>query len=516
MVRCAGYGRSSTIFPPSQTWDLIDTIGRAFSAMNEAIPLPLWLLIVAGGLGAMGLYLGVIAPAWRWVWERRSQRVVDQVNPHLQLKLSPFTLTPRRVLADRLANDPVVLETVEREAATQDATPAQLKKHAHKIAYGIVPSFNPFFYFRIGFWLARGALRALYSVRVGFADRAGLEKVSGDASVVFFVSHRSNVDYMLVTYLAAEKSMLSFGVGEWSHIWPIQPLMRAAGGYFLHRDADDPVYRRILERYVQMATEARVPHAMFPEGALSPDGRLQAPKLGLLSYITRRYDPAVSPDIVFIPIGTNYDRVPEDTKLVRHDPAEFRTKGRGFVYRSGASISIRVFWETLRRRRFYGNACAQFGTPVSFRTWLREHWVDWSALDRDAQHRWLSRFGDELMADVSQLVPVPPVALLCAVLSEYDAEKFSAAGLRQAFTAQARLVRERNGYVTFSADKSEQACDEAVNLLCRRKVLRRLDADQLAVIPSQSAIIDFYANSIGQFTGGKTDAVPSGRPIVKS
>ena len=70
-----------------------------------------------------------------------------------------------------------------------------------------------------------------------------------------------------------------------------------------------------------MATEAKVPHAMFLEGALSPDGGLQPPRLGLLSYMTRNFDMAASPDIVFVPIGTNYDRVAEDINMVSHDPA---------------------------------------------------------------------------------------------------------------------------------------------------------------------------------------------------
>lgn len=40
--------------------------------------------------------------------------------------------------------------------------------------------------------------------------------------------------------------------------------------------------------YVQMATEAGVPQAVYPEGGLMADGRLRPPKLGLLDYMSKR------------------------------------------------------------------------------------------------------------------------------------------------------------------------------------------------------------------------------------
>ena len=43
--------------------------------------------------------------------------------------------------------------------------------------------------------------------------------------------------------------------------------------------------RKVLARYVQMATEAGITQAVFPEGGLSRTGALGKPKLGLISYI---------------------------------------------------------------------------------------------------------------------------------------------------------------------------------------------------------------------------------------
>src|SRR5439155_1562129 len=75
------------------------------------------------------------------------------------------------------------------------------------------------------------------------------------------------------------------------------------------------LYRRVLARYVQLATAEGVTQAMFPEGGLSRDGALRPPKFGLLSYMVARFDPDGERDVVFVPVGINYDRLLEDRNL---------------------------------------------------------------------------------------------------------------------------------------------------------------------------------------------------------
>ena len=51
-----------------------------------------------------------------------------------------------------------------------------------------------------------------------------------------------------------ERTALSYAVGEWARVWPLQALIRSMGAYFVRRDSGDALYRRVLERYVHMAT----------------------------------------------------------------------------------------------------------------------------------------------------------------------------------------------------------------------------------------------------------------------
>jgi glycerol-3-phosphate O-acyltransferase len=64
------------------------------------------------------------------------------------------------------------------------------------------------------------------------------------------MNHGSNMDYVLVTYLASQRSVLSCVVGEWARVWPLSWVIRAMGAFFIRRKSRNPLYRRVLARYV--------------------------------------------------------------------------------------------------------------------------------------------------------------------------------------------------------------------------------------------------------------------------
>src|SRR5258708_12725254 len=88
------------------------------------------------------------------------------------------------------------------------------------------------------------------------------------------------------------------------------------GAYFVRRDSKDELYRRVLGRYIAMATEAGVPQAVFPEGGLTRDGLMREPKLGVIDYMMRGFRIEGERDLVFVPLGINYARGLEDRTLL--------------------------------------------------------------------------------------------------------------------------------------------------------------------------------------------------------
>jgi glycerol-3-phosphate O-acyltransferase len=221
------------------------------------------------------------------------------------------------------------------------------------------------------------------------------------------MNHRSNMDYLLVSFLAAEKTALSYAVGEWAKIWPLQTLIRAMGAYFVRRKSGNSLYRRVLERYIHMATKEGVCQAVFPEGGLSRNGRLQAPKLGVLDYMLRNYKPERDRDIVFIPVGINYDRTLEDRSQLRtlDEAAPKRTKW--FVMMTTLRFIRRsLILMVMSRWQRFGYACVNFGPPISMREYCRDRQIDFSGLQRSLRFKEVAKLADELMSGIKNVIPI--------------------------------------------------------------------------------------------------------------
>jgi glycerol-3-phosphate O-acyltransferase len=259
--------------------------------LGADVTLPLWGMLALSTLSAWAVLQGLLVPSVRWALRRRANRAIAELNTRLKLRIQPFKLTQRKVLIDRLIFDPDVMSAVERHAEETGMTREQATAKAARYVREIVPSFSATTYFKVGTRLARRVSQALYRVRLGYANEEALGSVPPDASVVFVINHRSNMDYVLVTYVASSTSALSYAVGEWAQVWGLRGLIRSMGAYFVHRNSKDPLYRKVLARYVDTATRAGVVQAVFPEGGLSRDGLLRPPKLGLLAYIVQGFDP---------------------------------------------------------------------------------------------------------------------------------------------------------------------------------------------------------------------------------
>ena len=138
--------------------------------MSSAVVLPLWLFLALLLLAVWALAERVLIPSVRWVLRRRINRVIDEVNTRLNIGVRPFQLTKRQVLIDRLVYDPKVLEAMQAYAQEQHMPREVAQAEVVKYAREIVPAFNAYIYFRVGYWLAERCARLLYRVRVGFAD----------------------------------------------------------------------------------------------------------------------------------------------------------------------------------------------------------------------------------------------------------------------------------------------------------------------------------------------------------
>lgn len=447
--------------------------------MFQSVTLPVWLLALILAFAAVTFASHFLFPSVRWFLRGRAERVLARLNARLDRPIELFKLAERQDMIARLVYDAQVLQAVTDHASAEGVPGAVALEEARRYAREIVPAFSATIYFGFAARLARWLSRRLYRVEIAPPD-LGPGAVDPRATVVFVMNHRSNMDYVLILWLVADRSALSYAVGEWARVWPLSALIRAAGAYFIRRKTRSALYRRVLARYVQITTEERVTQGVFPEGGLSLTGRVGTARMGLLSYIVSAFDP-VDRDVVFLPVGLAYDRVLEDSVLTRADAAgQRRFEGRK---RAILRFVTEFLWQRLRwARPPYGTAAAGFGKPVSLRAYFAER-----------PGATIDDLGTHLMAEIERAVPVLPVPLVAAALRQGGADRAALRDRVLALTAHLHAF----GADLHLPDDPEAVLDHGLDLLRKRGVID----PALRVNPEAQRLLAFYAAPVEQRLG---------------
>ncbi len=450
--------------------------------MNATIEIPIWLFVLILLFAVVTAASHLLFPSVRWFFRRRMERVVGQLNERLERPIEPFKLAQRHDMIQRLIYQPDVTRAVSEYAEDQGIPQAVAFEDAKRYAREIVPSFSATAYFSIAIRLARFLSRALYHVRLEFFDEAAINAIPKNAAVVFVMNHRSNMDYFLVTYLAARRSALSYAVGEWARVWPLSRLIRAMGAYFIRRKSGNALYRRVLAAYVRLATEAGVTQAMFPEGRLSLDGAPQEAKVGLVKYITDAFDPD-GMDVVFVPVGLNYDRVLEDRVLL----AAKARGGKGFHARISVILGffLKLVWLWMRGKyRKFGYAAVSYGTPVSLSAFYAQH--DGTPAEL------VEPLSKALMAHINKLVPVLPVPLTAAIIEDAQAP-MTMAEVKAAYAVHMNALGQ--AHVRLPNNDLGDATETGLKILEGRRMIKKVDGKYFCD-EKQTDELAFYANSV--------------------
>ncbi len=396
-----------------------------------------------------------------------------------------------------LADDPAITAAVQSHMTEHKLSEEAVRRQVRKYLDEIIPHFNVLSYYKIGYNAAKILVNLLYKTSVDYQDERALERIPKRDVVVYLMNHRSNADYIVVAYVLARGVHVSYAVGEWARAWPLEYVFKSFGAYFIRRRFREPLYHTVLERYVQLITRNGVTQGIFPEGGLSRDGRLRAPKLGLLDYICRTLtDPAFDRDIWFVPVALNYDRVLEDRSLIRelihHGDRPSRLVQLGTVVSYLVSNTVRLLTGRIKR---YGRVAVNFGTPLSLRAWLKTAPADVLSLPREARLPELERLAREMLVRIGAIIPVTPVPLAAAALLSFGQTVIQKNALLERMDQLRDRLLEVNGKVVRGGARIGEVWDRAWRMLRMRRLVVA-DGDTLVVLPRGRPLLEFYANSI--------------------
>ena len=452
--------------------------------MTQIVQLPLWLFILIVLFAAVTALSHLLLPSVRWFFRRRLERAVAELNKRLTRPIEPFKLAQRHDMIQRLIYDPEVTREIVNYAAENGVPENVAFQKARDYAREIVPGFSAFAYFSFAMRLAKVLANAVYRIKTADRNDAVFAELPADATVVFIMNHRSNMDYVLITYLASRNTTMSYAVGEWARVWPLSSMIKLWGAYFIRRRSYGGLYRKVLARYVHLATQAGVTQAIFPEGGLSLTGALQEPKMGLLAYVVEAMPEDGAGDIVFVPVATNYDRVLEDRALI--------AAGQRGDRRFGARISVVVFaffkkfWQRVRGKDTrFGSAAVTFGAPLSL---------------RDARARGQGAVEDlstELMGRIADVMPVLAVPLIATLLLRGAAVEPG----QMTKAVRDLMAQVPDGNRATSGSDLEADVARGLRGLERRKIIA-LEGGQWRILPDGEAVLGYYANSVAHLLQG--------------
>ena len=473
-----------------------------------------WLLFAAAALLAAGLVLRLKRAATRRV-RARMRRAARQALRDFQARVARFKLVSRRAIHDDLILDPLIVGAMREHRREHHLTELEVRVRVEQYIDEILPFFNVLSYYRLGYNLAKLTLNLLYKVTVDYQDEPALEKIPRRDVVVYLMNHRSNADYVVVAYVLARGVAVSYAVGEWARVWPLETIFKSFGSYFVRRRYREPLYHAVLERYVQLITRNGVTQGLFPEGSLSRDGRIQPARIGLLDYIVGTLrEEEFDRDIWFVPVALNYDRTLEDRVLIDEclDPELRRPRTRQLW-----SVVPYLGLNTLRllsgRLKRYGRAAVNFGPPLSLRSWLAAEAADVLHLPRSERLPHIQRLADDAMERVRAVMPVTAVALASAALLSFERDVVPTAELLERMQDYRDHLLEANAKVV-RADRSVEEIWQRARRMFRLRHIVLATHGSVTVMPRQRPLLEYYANSIAHLLPGRAEAAPRMTPAA--
>jgi glycerol-3-phosphate O-acyltransferase len=470
--------------------------------------------------------LAIVTVAWVLLARALRRSARRAVHRH-RVRVDRFRLTKKAFVIEQVLADPFVHEAVRAHSTDHQTSVDATWQRVRAYLDEIVPFFNILAYYRLGYGVSRFLLGTLYRVSVEYARPDPFRGLPRDSIVVYLMNHRSNADYVVVSYVLMGDVSISYAVGEWARAFPLEYIFKSFGSYFIRRKFREPLYHAVLRAYVQLITRNGVTQGIFPEGGLTRDGTLRPGKIGLLDSIL-----AVAADrekrhrMFVVPVGINYDRVLEDRTLLRELDSGDRPKTSRF--QQAREVLRYVFWNTgrllTRRWQRYGHAAVTIGEPISVDAWLEENesvGVQVLDLPRPERLARVQAFCDDILTRIGEIVPVTPVPLTCAALQSFDADFIPRAKLLERMAAMRDVLMELNGRVVRADGDIEETFDSAYRMLKMRRILAE-SGDGFAVLPHGRPLVSYYANSIihllGPFSEGvrERDALPASIAIKDS
>jgi glycerol-3-phosphate O-acyltransferase len=341
-----------------------------------------------------------------------ARKIRGTLNQHLARETRAVfgpPVKPVDRLIDEAMRDRVFVSSLESHAQDTKRPLESVQKEAHKNFNQIAARYSP-----TALGTAAYVLHWIFNkIYDGIEiDEAGLErtmKAASAAPVVFTPSHKSHVDYLVMSYVLWQRGYAAPLVAAGANLsfFPLGWFLRRCGAFFLRRSfKGDAVYTATFRAYLKKIVRDGLHHEFFPEGGRSRTGKLLQPKLGLFSWLVDAILEGARDDLLFVPVAIDYERVVEGQSYT-HELKGGEKKAEDL---KGLLSAPKVLTER------YGRIHLRFDAPVSLKQLMIDRGVQTENTTDDQKRSLVRALGHRVMHGISQVSTVTPHALLAAAL----------------------------------------------------------------------------------------------------
>lgn len=320
---------------------------------------------------------------------------------------------PRRkgatLIREQVLRGVTLRSTITALAAETGQAPARLRKTARSYLKEIAanPSPGPLNVLR---WFLRHFVwyRVYDGLEVDQASMDRLRQAAARGPLLFLPTHRSHVDYLLLSWIVAEYDVAPpcIAAGANLSFFPLGAIFRRCGAFFIRRSFwKNRLYTACLTEYLRKILSEGYNLEFFIEGTRSRTGKMYMPRIGLLKWVAEAAVAGRVRRVQVVPMSVGYEKVIEERSISREAAGgEKKKEDLGALLRAGRVLASR-----------YGRLNLQVGEPYDLREALAE-----AGASRGADEATVSaatvQLAYRITGEIARLSAVTPTALVSTSL----------------------------------------------------------------------------------------------------
>ena len=341
-------------------------------------------------------------------------------------------------------------------------------------------------------------------------DKEGIERLraaAGDASLVLLPSHKSHIDYLVLSDRLYANALMPplIAAGDNLSFWPIGAALRRGGAFFIRRSfRGDPLYPAIVQAYIRKLIAEGFTIEFFLEGGRSRTGKALPPRYGLLSMVVDSAARLRGTKVKLVPISIGYERIIEERSFVHElSGGDKQSENVGDLLKSSSVL-----------RSKWGRLYVQFGEIIDFDEFAEgavhrfgEEASSFVELSQDHQRSAVRGLAHTVMHSINEVTVVTPAALVAVALLSHRKRGMTRAALMGACEDLLGTLEKMNARVAHQLRVGdgrirEDTIEEALRLFLDARLIVAHDTgpEPIYTIDSERRIaLEYYQNTIIHF-----------------